>query len=71
MGKGDNQNVPLLFLQIHHSVGKPVELAPTQFLIDALPRRWKLYYSFDRRGYFEQEIGAKACLSLIIADRFA
>ena len=62
MGNGDNQNVPLLFLQVHYPVGKPVELAPTQFLIDSLPRRWKFDYSFDRRGYFEEEIVAKACV---------
>ena len=61
MGDGDNQKVTLL-LEVHYSLGKPVELAPPQFLIDSLPRRWKFYYSFDRRRYFEQEVAAKACL---------
>jgi hypothetical protein len=61
VGNGDNQKVSLL-LEVHYAVGKPVELAQPQFLIDPFPRRWKFNYSFDRRRYFQQEVAAKACL---------
>jgi hypothetical protein len=58
---GDNQQV-ILLLEVHYAVREPVELAPPQFLLDPLPRRWEFYYSFNRRRYFEQEVAAKACL---------
>jgi hypothetical protein len=69
VGNGDNQKV-VLILEIQYTVGEPVELAPPQFPIDPLPSRRKFYYSFDRRGYFEQEVDTKTCLRLVIANRF-